>query len=701
VSILATNARTEEKGPMPEEHSNMHAVRRTKRGSRLENENEQSNHEPSTKVGGRSSYREEMPAAQLEIRTLTRQLQALTATTTAERDELNKELRAARSEIEALKNSLPFRTMRLYKPIIEHLMPDGTRRGKFKRGVMRRLGVIYAPTREANVDASKQEPVTREEELRIKIHCDTPRLTELSAVKVSEWLVVEGWALSSHGIKNVKMSLDDKSLGPVFYGVERFDVALGYPNIHGSVFSGFRKMLKLRAGMAKGPHRLKITAESNDGDLATIEGLIQPIRSVPIKTTVYHRTEPRSGDRASVSVVIPTKVPPSDFEQTLQRIISQDTSNPEVIILNSGAEDLGRLEAEYHARVLKVNPKTFNHGRVRNYGARIAGGEYVIFMSDDALPANRHLFSDMVKMIGGRNVAAVSARQIPRTDADLMASFSICAHYQMLRLDRDRVTPSARLDELTPDEKRRLCQIDDVCSCYRRSLFLRHKYSEHLQYAEDLDLGIRLVKRKFRLGQLFTNGVIHSHNRKADYYLRRTYVDVKVLSKLLEDTTSGQLMIEAARSLDKLVGYCVHIQNSVSAGVKELRELNFCGANTSLAFETLRKALQKSPEKALLGGDDYLRKVLNQIIKITGCKRPTDTERNPLVQSYLALLSNFEHWLSTTHQSLEGIEDQFAETLYKLLGFEIGTSLGQFCERPPVAEREVAAKLDAFLSAGI
>ncbi len=52
-----------------------------------------------------------------------------------------------------------------------------------------------------------------------------------------------------------------------------------------------------------------------------------------------------------------------------------------------------------------------------------------------------------------------------------------------------------------------------------------------------LDLGIRLIKDGYKLAFLSSVAVIHSHNRPAFYYLKRGYVDILFLDKILPDFT--------------------------------------------------------------------------------------------------------------------------------------------------------------------
>jgi O-antigen biosynthesis protein len=66
-----------------------------------------------------------------------------------------------------------------------------------------------------------------------------------------------------------------------------------------------------------------------------------------------------------------------------------------------------------------------------------------------------------------------------------------------------------------------------------RSIFQRYMY--HGRYAEDLILGIRLIRDGHRVGMLSSVKVIHSHTRPVGYHVRRVFVDVVFLSDVFPD----------------------------------------------------------------------------------------------------------------------------------------------------------------------
>jgi GT2 family glycosyltransferase len=659
----------------------------------------------------------------------------------SKRDELGSRLKYAETQLNEIKQSFGYSIMRSSAQRIDRLFPDGTRRGEFKKTVAYSLRVAASRgtanlLQQARVKIRRREfsiieaapllkakqtlPVTLEKEKKadltrskvgdVQLYCDYPALSPDMPAKVSDSFMVTGWAISRKGIREVRIYLDETPLGPATYHASRPDVAAAFPDIPGADLSGFRKMVTIPREAREESHLLKIVAESEDESSATVEGTIGFSESKHIEVLPSEEVKDRIRPiTAKASVVILTRSPPSDFEYALERIEAQQLLNsPEIIIVNSGTDDLSRLAKRQGVRVLSMDFERFDHGQTRNYGADQAIGDYVFFMTDDAIPASKHVFADMIETLEkDERIAAASARQIPRSDADLMACQAIWGHYRMLGLDSDRVVSSVDVDSLTPEEKRRTCQIDDVCSCFRREVFLKCKYRAGLGYAEDLDLGIKLVRDGFKIAQLFSTGVIHSHNRPPSYYLKRGYVDIKTLYELLGYTSADFAGFDqhGISSLHELLDYILCLYDSLSWAVDELGKHRFQKGEIPAVFRTIRVQLTADREHKIAptSSDHDLRETLSQAAGIVLHDRKHKVGSNPLSERYLVSLGNFEGWLSSTHGSLAGIEQEFVEALYKLLGAELGRFLGEYSVWGRIknrTEREVD-RIDRFLSEGI
>ena len=70
-------------------------------------------------------------------------------------------------------------------------------------------------------------------------------------------------------------------------------------------------------------------------------------------------------------------------------------------------------------------------------------------------------------------------------------------------------------------------QLSDITCAIRKDLFNRYRY--YGSYAEDLTLGIKLIRDGHLIGMLSSIRAIYSHRRESNYYLRRAFVDMVFL----------------------------------------------------------------------------------------------------------------------------------------------------------------------------
>ena len=638
------------------------------------------------------------------------------------------------AEIEGIRRSFGFKVMRFYGSRFDRYFPENTRRGQFKaiivqsfritadqgarsflklagqklrRGELRIVPTTPSLKYEEHGSAISKQEVTPSlatiPKAWVLAHCDFPELSP-NPVAVSDMIAISGWAIARDGIDRVDIYLDDAYVGPAMYGAARPDILKAYPAYPGAEDSGFGKIIGIdREGRKK--HTLKIIARTKEQFSLTLEGKLEVSENVLIENVLveaqpnHTRLRPKG---PTSSVIILTKTPPPDFDQTLQGLRRQvGIADPEIIIINSGGSDLSDLSEKYRANVLNISAEEFHHSSTRNLGAETATADYVFYMSDDAIPASNWLLSSMIKLLeSDKNVAAATARQIARSDADLMACQALWEHYRMLNLRKDRVVGTAHFDELTATERRQICQIDDVCSCYRRDILLKYKFAR-VSYAEDLELGIRLVRDGYKLAQLYSTGVIHSHNRPPNYYLKRTYIDVKTLSGLIEyDLTIRHDSLTLPAILESII--CLY--NALSSAIDDLKEHALYGGDISWVLSSIEKQMKSSRTTIIReSSENEISNFLDQIASVARVNLTREPRQNIYGERYVASVRIFAEWLLETRPRITGVEDDFIETLYKLLGTQIGGILAEYylSARSIGLPDERLEELDRFLSSGI
>ncbi|MDO9085547.1 MAG: glycosyltransferase [Anaerolineaceae bacterium] len=235
-----------------------------------------------------------------------------------------------------------------------------------------------------------------------------------------------------------------------------------------------------------------------------------------------------------VSVIIPTKNAGNDFDFLLKMILNQKGFDEiEIIIVDSGSEDnTVQIAKNFGVKVIEILPSEFSHSYTRNLGAENALGDYLFFTVQDALPPTNTWLYELMTTLKNNDVTAVSCAEIPREDADLFYRVISWIHYNFLGVNK-----TDKIFKL-PDTQNYLTlrqngQLSDIACLIPRDIFMRYKY--RLNYAEDLDLGIRLIKSGEKIAFLGSTRIIHSHNRPPFYYLKRGYVDNLFLTDMFSD----------------------------------------------------------------------------------------------------------------------------------------------------------------------
>jgi GT2 family glycosyltransferase len=226
----------------------------------------------------------------------------------------------------------------------------------------------------------------------------------------------------------------------------------------------------------------------------------------------------------AVSIIIPAENAGNSFHHLLTMARNQTgVRQIEIIVVDSGSDDNTLEVARYHgARIVKISPEKFSHSFSRNLGAENASGDFLFFTVQDALLPSDMFLYEMLDALQKKEVSAVSCAEFPREDADLFYSACCWNRYKFLEVNRkDRILSKPERENYATLRKNG--QLSDVACLIPRKLFLEYKYREDC--AEDLDLGIRLIRDGHKIAFLSSLKIIHSHNRPPSHYLRRGYAD--------------------------------------------------------------------------------------------------------------------------------------------------------------------------------
>lgn len=284
---------------------------------------------------------------------------------------------------------------------------------------------------------------------------------------------------------------------------------------------------------ARGAYELYFTQEVFDQNITGIvDRLVNPEQAmIPYDGTV--------------SVVIPTFNAGTEVKRLIQVLQNQENvARVEIVIVDSESRDgTADLAESLGARVIRIKQAEFSHSYARNLGAQHATGDYLLFMTQDAFPNGTRWIAGLMQPVLRENVTAVSCLERARPECDLLGRVAIWIHAEYMGiLETDRIMKLPK--NQSHDSIRRNGQLNDVTCLVNRERFLQFLYRG--DYAEDLDLGIRLIRAGDKLALLSSVQVIHSHTRPAFYHLKRTLVDVKTMKRILPNMPVEQLDAQTA-----------------------------------------------------------------------------------------------------------------------------------------------------------
>ncbi len=391
--------------------------------------------------------------------------------------------------------------------------------------------------------------------------------------------------------------------------------------------------------------------------------------------------------RSRASIIIPTKNAGEEFEYTLRRITQQEgVEDKEVIVIDSGSEDRTlEIAGRYTQKVFRISPGDFHHAMTRNLGAEKATGDFLVFTVQDAIPVSNSWLYKLLRPIHSGEASAVSARQIPRADADLFASWSYWNHnVNYLGGDRDHRYSKSAVDSfktLSTSTKRVMASLDSVCLGIGKSTF--DKYLFDSDYAEDLDLGLRLLDDGHTILLQSSNAVIHSHNRPAGYFLKRSYIDTSSLWNMLK-ITKNDIPVE------HVTGAACCLYAALKACLTTLRSREDVRERPYLFLHLLSDSLRNSinafnPSWRSLRGDALLDDFFGKV-------EPYH-HKEIIGGMYTNLMNNFLSFSKfvTSYASMQDIEEDFLGTVYKLFSVTAGNYLGE----------NTQTRIDCFSGGGI
>jgi len=207
-----------------------------------------------------------------------------------------------------------------------------------------------------------------------------------------------------------------------------------------------------------------------------------------------------------VSVIIPLYEATPYIPKLFEKIKHQKGDfDIELLCSVTTSKDFTLSVAKQHCDCVEhVNKNEFNHGLTRHKMAEMAKGEYLLFLTQDALPVNDTWLRELLTPLISGECHAVYARQIPYDDAPYIEKLIRSFNYP----DKKRIC--SKESEILYGRKNSF--YSDTCSAISRELFFKlGGYNYAVPLSEESLLAAKLLEKGDKIGYIPTAQVFHSH----------------------------------------------------------------------------------------------------------------------------------------------------------------------------------------------
>lgn len=233
-----------------------------------------------------------------------------------------------------------------------------------------------------------------------------------------------------------------------------------------------------------------------------------------------------------VDIIIPTYKPNDTFCLLLQKLQEQTFVVHRLILLNTEERLWEEAKEKYPIEeclaalsfphtILYVTKETFDHGGTRNLGAKESEADVVMYMTQDAVPADAYLVEKLTAPLDSNEdgegvVAAAYARQLPNEECSIVERYTRQFNYP----DSGRTKGKADIPQL--GIKTFFCS--DVCAAYRKDIWEKlGGFETPVIFNEDMFYAAKAVEQGYLIEYAADAKVIHSHNYSVRQQFHRNF----------------------------------------------------------------------------------------------------------------------------------------------------------------------------------
>ncbi len=219
------------------------------------------------------------------------------------------------------------------------------------------------------------------------------------------------------------------------------------------------------------------------------------------------------------SVIIPTLNGEKQIVSLLETLQTQSLPPSQILVVDSQSDDatVERAQSVAGVRVEMIRRQDFDHGGTRDWAIRRCDSDFVVFMTQDAMPTDGDCMKNLLAPLDDPKVAAVGGRQIAYPDARPFERLIRANNYPA----ESRVWAQADIEKMGV----RAFLISDVCAAYRKSAYLEVGGFDHpILTNEDMLMAEKLLHAGYKIAYSGKAAVYHSHRFTLRQEYRRNYI---------------------------------------------------------------------------------------------------------------------------------------------------------------------------------
>lgn len=223
-------------------------------------------------------------------------------------------------------------------------------------------------------------------------------------------------------------------------------------------------------------------------------------------------------DKKLIDVIIPAYRPGSGFQNLLKRLERQSLPVRRVLVMNTEEKFWdSQWEKEFpFVEVHHLKKAEFDHGGTRKKAAELSGADIMVFMTQDALPADENLIENLTAPLKAPGTAAAYARQLPNASCGFVERYTRSFNYP----EQSLVKSAADL----PVYGIKTFFCSNVCAAYKKEIYDRlGGFTERTIFNEDMIYAGKLIQNGYSIAYAADAKVIHSHNYSCMQQFHRNF----------------------------------------------------------------------------------------------------------------------------------------------------------------------------------